>query len=108
MRLLLQRHDHGRKGVVGPQSKSQRRRNQECPGGPALSGRRPQSGGERGWPCCGGTREMPDKGLSRRRFTQSLGIVEASFALAPRAALGQAPAATLPLSLRNDRKLERW
>src|SRR6266702_2501409 len=108
MRLLLQRHDHGRKGVVGPQSKSQRRRNQECPGGPALSVRRPQSGGERGSPCCRGTREMTDKGLSRRRFTQSLGIVLASFALAPRAALGQAPAATLPFSLRNNRRLEGW
>ncbi len=51
---------------------------------------------------------MTDKGLSRRRFTQSLGIVLASFALAPRAALGQAPAATLPFSLRNNRRLEGW
>jgi len=50
---------------------------------------------------------MTDKGLSRRRFTQSLGIVLASFALAPRAALGQAPGA-LPFSLRNNRKLEGW
>jgi nicotinate dehydrogenase subunit B len=50
---------------------------------------------------------MTDKGLSRRRFTQSLGIVLASFALAPGAAFGQAPAA-LPFSLRNNRKLEGW
>jgi nicotinate dehydrogenase subunit B len=47
------------------------------------------------------------KGLSRRRFTQSLGIVVASFALAPGAAFGQAPGA-LPFSLRNNRKLEGW
>src|SRR6266702_3414122 len=51
---------------------------------------------------------MTDKGLSRRRFTQSLGIVLASFALAPRAAPGQAPAAILPFSLRNNRRLEGW
>src|SRR5580700_8034710 len=107
MRLLLQRHDHGRQGLAGPQSRSQRGRNQERPGGPALSVRRPQSGGARGSPCCGGAREMTDKGLSRRRFTQSLGIVLASFALAPRAAFGQAPGA-LPFSLRNNRKLEGW
>src|SRR5713101_2109894 len=108
MRLLLQRHDHGRKGFVGPQSKSQRGRNQERPGGPALSVRRPQSGGTRGSPCRCGAREMTDKGLSRRRFTQSLGIVVASFALAPRAAFGQTPATTLPFSLRNNRRLEGW
>jgi nicotinate dehydrogenase subunit B len=46
-------------------------------------------------------------GLSRRRFTQSLGIVVASFALAPRAAFGQT-AGALPFSLRNNRKLEGW
>jgi CO/xanthine dehydrogenase Mo-binding subunit len=50
---------------------------------------------------------MKDKGLSRRRFTQSLGIVVAAFALAPRAALNQAPG-TLPFSLRNNRRLEGW
>ncbi len=50
---------------------------------------------------------MTDKGLSRRRFTQSLGVVVASFALAPRAAFGQAPG-TLPFSLRNNRRLEGW
>jgi nicotinate dehydrogenase subunit B len=50
---------------------------------------------------------MTDKGLSRRRFTQSLGIVLASFALAPCAAFGQAPG-TLPFSLRNNRRLEGW
>jgi nicotinate dehydrogenase subunit B len=50
---------------------------------------------------------MTGKGLSRRRFTQSLGIVVASFALAPGAAFGQAPGA-LPFSLRNNRRLEGW
>jgi len=50
---------------------------------------------------------MTDKGLSRRRFTQSLGVVVASFALAPRAAFGQAPGA-LSFSLRNNRRLEGW
>jgi nicotinate dehydrogenase subunit B len=50
---------------------------------------------------------MMDKGLSRRRFTQSLGIVVASFALGPRAAFGQTPG-TLPFSLRNNRRLEGW
>jgi nicotinate dehydrogenase subunit B len=50
---------------------------------------------------------MTNKGLSRRRFTQSLGIVVASFALTPGAAFGQAPGA-LPFSLRNNRKLEGW
>src|SRR5260370_17829445 len=50
---------------------------------------------------------MTDKGLWRRRFTQSLGIVVASFALAPRATFGQAPG-TLPFSLRNNRRLEGW
>jgi nicotinate dehydrogenase subunit B len=46
------------------------------------------------------------RGLSRRRFTQSLGIVVASFAL-PVAAYGQAPG-NLPFSLRNNRRLEGW
>jgi nicotinate dehydrogenase subunit B len=50
---------------------------------------------------------MTDKRLSRRRFTQSLGVVVASFALAPRAAFGQTPE-TLPFSLRNNRRLEGW
>ena len=50
---------------------------------------------------------MTEKGLSRRRFTQSLGIVVASFVLAPRVAFNQAPG-TLPLSLRNNRRLEGW
>src|SRR6266403_4231884 len=107
MRLLLQRHDHGRQGFVGPQSRSSRGRNQERPGGPALSVRRPQSGGARGSPCRNGACEMTQKGLSRRRFTQSLGIVVASFALAPRAAFNQAPG-TLPFSLRNNKRLEGW
>ena len=49
---------------------------------------------------------MMDNGLSRRRFTQSLGIVLASFALAPRA-FDQTPG-TLPFSLRNNRRLEGW
>jgi nicotinate dehydrogenase subunit B len=50
---------------------------------------------------------MTNKGLSRRCFAQSLGIVVASFALAPRAVFCQAPG-TLPFSLRNNRKLEGW
>jgi nicotinate dehydrogenase subunit B len=50
---------------------------------------------------------MTGQGLSRRRFTQSLGIVVASFALAPRAAFGQA-AGAIPFSLRNNRKLDGW
>jgi nicotinate dehydrogenase subunit B len=50
---------------------------------------------------------MTHKVLSRRRFTQSLGVVVASFALAPRAAFNQAPG-TLPFSLRNNKKLEGW
>src|SRR6202023_3377913 len=102
-----QRHDHGRKGPVGPQSKSRRRRNQERPGGSALSVRCSQPGGTCGSPCGNGAREMTHKGLSRRRFTQSLGIVVASFALAPRAAFNQAPG-TLPFSLRNNKRLGGW
>jgi len=50
---------------------------------------------------------MTDKGVSRRRFTQSLGIVVASFALAPGAVFGQV-AGALPFSLRNNRQLEGW
>jgi nicotinate dehydrogenase subunit B len=50
---------------------------------------------------------MTNGGLSRRRFTQSLGVVVASFALAPREAFGQAPGG-LPFSLRNNRRLEGW
>jgi CO/xanthine dehydrogenase Mo-binding subunit len=50
---------------------------------------------------------MTDRGLSRRQFTQSLGIIVASFALPPVAAFGQAPGA-LPFSLRNNKKLEGW
>src|ERR1700746_384845 len=50
---------------------------------------------------------MTAKGLSRRRFTQTLGIVVASFALASRSAFSQTPGA-LPFSLRNNRKLEGW
>src|SRR6266446_5204545 len=69
--------------------------------------RRPKSGGARGSPGCIRGREMTDRGLSRRRFTQSLGIVVASFALAPAVAFGQTPG-TLPFSVRNNRRLEGW
>src|SRR6266478_9190215 len=69
--------------------------------------RRPKSGGARGSPGCSRGREMTDRGLSRRRFTQSLGIVVASFALAPAVAFGQTPG-TLPFSVRNNRRLEGW
>jgi nicotinate dehydrogenase subunit B len=48
---------------------------------------------------------MTGEGLSRRRFTQSLGIVIATFALP--SAWGQA-SANLPFSLRNNRRLEGW
>jgi nicotinate dehydrogenase subunit B len=50
---------------------------------------------------------MTGRGLSRRRFTQSLGVVIATFALTSPSAFGQAPG-SLPLSLRNNRRLEGW
>jgi nicotinate dehydrogenase subunit B len=50
---------------------------------------------------------MTGRGLSRRRFTQSLGIVIGTFALTSPSAFGQAPG-SLPLSLRNNRRLEGW
>jgi nicotinate dehydrogenase subunit B len=50
---------------------------------------------------------MTDRGLSRRRFTQSLGVVIATFALTSPSAFGQAPG-SLPFSLRNNRRLEGW
>jgi nicotinate dehydrogenase subunit B len=50
---------------------------------------------------------MTDKGLSRRRFTQLLGIVVATFALPYRSVYGQS-AGTVPFSLRNNRRLEGW
>jgi nicotinate dehydrogenase subunit B len=50
---------------------------------------------------------MTDTALSRRRFTQSLGVVVATFVLTSRSAFGQAPG-TLPFSLRNNRRLEGW
>jgi len=50
---------------------------------------------------------MNDLVLSRRSFTQGLGIVVATFAWTARSAIGQAPA-NLPFSLRNNRKLEGW
>jgi nicotinate dehydrogenase subunit B len=50
---------------------------------------------------------MTNTGLSRRRFTQSLGVVIATFALTSPLAFGQAPE-TLPFSLRNNRRLEGW
>ena len=48
---------------------------------------------------------MTDRRLSRRRFTQSLGVVIATFALTSPSAFAQAPGA-LPFSLRNNRRLE--
>ena len=50
---------------------------------------------------------MTDLRLTRRRFTQSLGIVIATFALPSASVLGQAPG-NLPFSLRNNRRLEGW
>jgi nicotinate dehydrogenase subunit B len=50
---------------------------------------------------------MTDLLLSRRNFTQGLGVVVATFAWTARSAIGQAPA-NLPFSLRNNRKLEGW
>lgn len=50
---------------------------------------------------------MSDARLSRRHFTQSLGVVLATFALPSPSALGQA-SANLPFSLRNNRRLDGW
>jgi nicotinate dehydrogenase subunit B len=50
---------------------------------------------------------MREPRLSRRHFTQSLGVVLASFALPSPSAFGQAPG-NLPFSLRNNRRLEGW
>jgi nicotinate dehydrogenase subunit B len=50
---------------------------------------------------------MTDLLLSRRSFTQGLGIVVATFAWTARSAIGQA-SANLSFSLRNNRKLEGW
>jgi nicotinate dehydrogenase subunit B len=45
--------------------------------------------------------------LSRRRFTQSLGIVIATFTVPSASVLGQAPG-NLPLSLRNNPRMAGW
>jgi len=50
---------------------------------------------------------MTDRGLSRRRFTQSLGIVIATFALPSTSVFGQAPG-NLPFSLKKNPRLEGW
>jgi nicotinate dehydrogenase subunit B len=50
---------------------------------------------------------MTANSLSRRRFTQSLGVVLATFMLPAPSAFGQTPA-NLPFSLRNNRRLEGW
>jgi nicotinate dehydrogenase subunit B len=50
---------------------------------------------------------MSNAKLSRRHFTQSLGVVLATFALPSSAILAQAPG-NLPFSLRNNRRLEGW
>ena len=50
---------------------------------------------------------MTERGLTRRRFAQSLGVVITTFALTSRPTFGQAPA-PLPFSLRNNRRLEGW
>ena len=50
---------------------------------------------------------MTEQVLSRRRFTQGLGVVLATFALTAESAIGQTPS-NLPFSLRNNRRLEGW
>ncbi|SEE68647.1 CO or xanthine dehydrogenase, Mo-binding subunit [Rhizobiales bacterium GAS188] len=50
---------------------------------------------------------MTDKGLTRRRLAQALGVVVATFALTSLSAFGQAPG-PLPFSLRSNRRLEGW
>jgi nicotinate dehydrogenase subunit B len=50
---------------------------------------------------------MKNTMLSRRRFTQTFGIVIATFALRAHSAIGQT-LSNLPFSLRNNRKLEGW
>ena len=50
---------------------------------------------------------MTEYVLSRRRFTQGLGVVLATFALTAESAMGQTPS-NLPFSLRNNRRLEGW
>jgi nicotinate dehydrogenase subunit B len=50
---------------------------------------------------------MSNARLSRRHFTQSLGVVLATFALPSSPILAQAPG-NLPFSLRNNRRLEGW
>src|SRR5712671_1431321 len=107
MRLLFERHDHGLKGLARSKSETQRRGDQGRACGSSLPMRLPQPDRK----CCSsgghGAGAMSVLKLSRRHFTQSLGIVLATFALPSPSLFGQVPA-NVPFSLRNNRRLEGW
>src|SRR2546427_3099313 len=106
VRLLQQRHDHGRQGAPGRQSPPERRRDQAGLERSPVPLRLAQP--HRSRRAARGKGDGMKPSLSRRDFLKTGGALVIAFSLAPEFAFGQAKAAALPGSLNNNRMLDSW
>src|SRR5205809_1083932 len=105
VRLLQQRHDHGRQGAARRQSPPERTRDQGGLERPPVPLRLAQP--HRSCRAARGKGDGMKPYLSRRDFLKTGSALVISFSLAPEA-FGQAKPAPLPGSLNNNRMLNAW
>src|SRR5213592_765860 len=105
VRLLQQRHDHGRQGAARRQSLPERARDQAGPERAPVPLRLAQP--HRSRRAARGEGDGMKPSLSRRDFLKTGSALVISFSLAPEA-FGQAKPAPLPGSLNNNRMLNAW
>src|SRR5256885_2954016 len=105
VRLLQQRHDHGRQGAARGQSAPERGRDQAGVERPPVPLRLAQP--HRSRRAARGEGDGMKPSVSRRDFLKAGSALVISFSLAPDA-IGQAKPAALPGSLNNNRMLDAW
>src|SRR5437773_1076685 len=106
VRLLQQRHDHGRQGAASQQSPSERARDQAGLARAPVPLRLAQP--HRSRRAARGEGDGMKPSLSRRDFLKTGSALVISFSLAPELSFGQAKPAPLPGSLNNNRMLDSW
>src|SRR5205809_32647 len=105
VRLLQQRHDHGRQGAARRQSPPERARDQAGPERAPVPLRLAQP--HRSRRAARGKGDGMKPSLSRRDFLKTGSALVISFSLGPEA-FGQAKPAPLPGSLNSNRMLDSW
>src|SRR5713101_3138957 len=106
VRLLQQRHDHGRQGAARRQSPPERTRDQAGAERAPVPLRIAQP--HRSRRAARGKGDGMKTDLSRRDFLKTGSALVISFSLAPELAFGQAKPAPLPREPHNNRMLDAW